>query len=93
MIELIIGILLAISTHTACDLGKPTDYYAWVDAHPDYSVAWTWTVASGLSTREDGDFWLMTDKGDGYYLFKFAKPIDDTIATGASHGECFRQVS
>lgn len=86
MIELVIGILLAISTHTACDLGKPVDYYAWVDAHPDYSVPMT------LSTPADGDYWLMSD-GESYYLFKFAQPIEDTIATGASHGECFRKVS
>lgn len=85
MIELLIGVLLAISTHTACDLGTPTDYYQWIDAHPDYSVPMT------LHTDSNEDYWLMSD-GQEYYLFKFKEPIDDTIASGASHGECFRDV-
>ena len=86
MIELIIGILLAISTGTACDIGKPADYYSWIEAHPDYKVPMT------LSTPDHGDYWLMSADGE-YYLFKFKEPIEDTIASGASHGECFRKVS
>ena len=84
MIELLLGILLAISTNTACDYGKPADWYAWVDAHPAYRVI-------DLSSREHGDIWLMSDEG-AYYLFKFTEPIAATIASGASHGECFRYV-
>lgn len=85
MIELIIGILLAISTHTVCDMGKPVDYYKWLDAHPDSTIPMT------LSVPGDTDYWLMSD-GTDYYLFVFKQPIDDTIATGASHGACFRDV-
>jgi len=85
MIDLLIRILLAIATHTACDIGKPADYYAWVDAHPDY------TIEATMSIPDDSDYWLMSDSHH-YYLFKFAQPIDDTIASGASHGECFREV-
>ena len=84
MIELLLGLLLAISTNTACDYGKPADWYAWVAAHEDYH-------AMDLSSPEHGDIWLMSDEGE-YYLFKFAEPIADTIASGASHGECFRYV-
>lgn len=86
MLELVIGVLISISTHTACDMGKPVDYYAWVNAHPDYTVPMT------LHTDNNEDYWLMSD-GTDYYLFKFKQPINDTIATGASHGECFRKVS
>lgn len=85
MIELLIGLLLAISTHTACDMGKPANYYKWVDAHPDYTVPMT------LHTDANEDYWLMSD-GQEYYLFKFIQPIEDTIDTGASHGACFRDV-
>lgn len=84
MIEILLGVILAISTNTACDYGKPADYYAWVDAHPNYHVM-------DLSSKEHGDIWMMDDEGE-YYLFKFKQPIDDTIASGASHGECFRYV-
>lgn len=86
MIELVIRVLLAISTHTACDIGQAADYDAWVYAHPDYSVPMT------LSFPDDTDYWLMSD-GEHYYLFKFAQPIEETISSGASHGECFRKVS
>lgn len=83
MINLLIAILLAISTGTACDMGDPADYYAWVDANPDYNVPMT------LNTDE-GDYWLMEADGT-YYLFKFA---DDDALDGAEnqHGACFRMV-
>ena len=61
------------------------DYYAWVDAHADYRVAWS---SEGTIF---GDYWLMEDQGQ-YLMFKFKQPIDDTIASGASHGECARLV-
>lgn len=87
MIELLLGVLLAISTNTACDYGKPADYYGWVNTHPYYSVM-------DLSTPEHGDIWLMSDGDDfdGYYLFKFKKPIAETIGSGEDHGECFQYV-
>lgn len=85
MIELILRIVLAIATGSGCQIGKPADYYAWVDAHPDYKVQLT------LSTQMEGDWWLMV-AGDENLLFKFAEPLEDTIPTGASHGECARMV-
>ena len=83
MIELILRVVLAIATNTACN-GQQVDYYAWVNDHPDYSVPLTLSV-------ESGDYWLMC-AGDDCNLFHFAEPIADTIATGASHGDCFRHV-
>lgn len=83
MTELIIRVLLAIATNTACD-GHKVDYYAWIEAHPDYSVPMTLSV-------ESGDYWLMC-AGDDCNLFHFTEPIADTIATGASHGDCFVRV-
>jgi hypothetical protein len=87
MIEILIGVLLAISTNAACDYGKPADYYAWMDKHESYHVM-------DLSTPEHGDIWLISDRDhfDGYYLFKFKKPIAETIGSGEDHGECFRFV-
>jgi len=85
MIEIVLGVLLSISTHTACDLGKPVDYYAWVNAHPDYSAPMT------ISVPDDTDYWLMSD-GVEYYLFKFKQPIAQTIGSGEDHGSCFRDV-
>lgn len=85
MIGLLIRLYFAIAIHNACNIGKPTGYYDWVNAHPDYTVAWS------LESKVWGDYWLMSAEGK-YYLFKFAKPIEDTIASGASHGECFREV-
>lgn len=85
MIELLLRVLLAIATHGGCDMGKASDYYSWVDAHPDYKVPMT------LSTQDAGDWWLMEADGE-YLLFKFAEPLEETIPTGASHGECARIV-
>jgi len=84
MIELILRVVLAIATNSACDMGKPADYYGWVNAHPDYKVPMT------LST-ESGDWWLMVDDGENL-LFHFAEPLEMTIPTGASHGDCARMV-
>lgn len=85
MIELILRVVLAIATNSACQMGRAEDYYTWIDAHPDYSVPMT------LST-EKGDYWLMCAGDNDCNLFHFAKPIENTIATGASHGDCFRHV-
>lgn len=85
MIEILLGVLLAISTNTACDYGKPVDWYAYTEAHPYYHH---WD----LSSKEYGDVWLIDDYDGEYYLFVFAQPIADTIATGASHGKCFQYV-
>lgn len=83
MIELMLRVLLAIATGGGCDMGKPVDYYQWVDAHPDYTVPMT------LETDVNGDWWLMSDEGE-YLLFKFATDIEDTLDSGTStvHGEC-----
>jgi glycosidase len=68
-------------------MGTSTDYYKWIDLHPDYTVPMT------LETDLEGDYWLMEADGQ-YYLFKFATDIDDTLDSGTSavHGECFRHV-
>ena len=85
MIGLLIRLYFAIAIHNACNIGKPTDYYGWVNEHPNYRVAWS------LESPVFGDYWIMT-VGQGYYLFKFKKPIAETIGTGEDHGECFREV-
>lgn len=85
MIDLILRIVLAIATRTACDLGTPADYYAWVEEHPDYRVP------LALETEDRGDYWLMEADGE-YLLFKFAEPLAETMPSGASHGECARIV-
>ncbi len=87
MIGLLIRLYFAIAIHNACNIGKPVDYYPWMaqPEHQEYRVAWS------MESRVFGDYWLMQfDKR--YFLFKFKQPIVDTIASGASHGECFREV-
>jgi hypothetical protein len=83
MIELMLRVIIAIMAGTGCDMGKPVDYYQWMDRHPDYKVPMT------LSTQDAGDWWLMSDDGE-YILFKFAEPLEISIPTGQSHGECAR---
>lgn len=85
MIGLLIRLYFAIAVNNACTIGVATDYYAWVDAHPSYRVAWS------LESPIFGDYWLMQDGGETM-LFKFKEPINQTISTGASHGACFRKV-
>lgn len=85
MIGLLIRLYFAIAIHNACNIGKPVDYYAWMATHQDYTVVWY------MESPVFGDYWLMQfDKR--YMLFKFKQPIDETIDSGASHGECFREV-
>lgn len=86
MIGLLIRVLFAISIHNACNIGVPIDYYYWVNEHPDYAVAWS------LESPVWGDYWIMT-ASDKFYLFKFKQSIVSTIDSGASHGECFREVN
>lgn len=86
MLIIIIRTLLAIGLQSACHVGTDADYYAWVDAHADYRVAWS------LESRILGDYWLMQSGAD-VMLFKFAKPIEDTVSSGASHGACFRKMN
>lgn len=86
MIKLIVSLLLAINTHSMCEIGKPVDYYAWMAVHQNYRVAWS------FESRVFGDYWLMQADND-LMLFKFKEPIEDTIVSGASHGECFRQLA
>lgn len=84
MIGLIIQVLLAIATSKTCSIGQPVDYYAWVNAHPNYHIAWS------TEGHPWGDYWIMQGDDGENLLFKFKQPIADTIATGASHGECAR---
>lgn len=85
MIILLIKLYIAIAMQTSCSMGQPADFYRWIDVHYDYRVAWS------MESRVFGDYWIM-QAGDDLMLFKFAEPIEDTIASGASHGECFRRL-
>jgi len=82
---LILKVLIAIYNGQACQIGQEADFYSWVYAHPNY------VVVKAFEMNVYGDYWLMSDDGE-YYLFKFKEPIEQTIASGASHGECFRRV-
>lgn len=87
MIDLLIAILIALSTHTACDLGTDAgDWYTWAHDHPDMQ-----TVAT-LET-DQGDVWLYYDElSDTYLLFVFREDVSDTLAAGRHdpHGQCVR---
>lgn len=87
MINLLIMILMAMSTGKVCDLGKPTDYYAWVDAHP-------YRVVQQFNIPDYKPVWLMQDS-DGndpnYYLFEFKEK--DALNGGQNqHGDCFQDL-
>ena len=89
MINLLISILIALSTGTACDLGTDAgDWYAYADAHPDMHTVATFETDSG-------DIWLYYDEpSDDYLLFVFREDVSDTLASGRSdpHGKCVRLV-
>lgn len=87
MIELLIAILIAMSTGTACDLGAETDWYTWAHEHQDASTVATFETDSG-------DVWLY-EADDEYLLFVFKDDISDTLASGRGdvHGKCARVVT
>lgn len=87
MIDLLITILIALSTGTVCDLGIETDWYSWAEAHPDASTVMT-------AETDEGDVWLYEDNGE-YLLFVFREDISDTLSAGRHdpHGKCARAVS
>ena len=84
MINLLIMILMAMSNGTTCQLGAPTDYYVWVNAHPDYVVAHEFNLEGYKPV------WLMQADGE-YYVFEFAK-MDALTGGSNQHGDCFRDV-
>lgn len=89
MIDLLIAILVAMSTDTVCDLGEPVEWYTWGHEHPDAR-----TVATVES--DSGDMWLYHDNATGeYVMFVFKDDISDTLAAGRGdvHGKCAREVT
>lgn len=87
---LALKILIAIYNGRACQIGTPTDFYKWMDAHPNYVVAKT------FETPSKGDYWLVRDCHDGqdYELIAFWDDISDNIEyTSIFHAKCFRKVN
>lgn len=83
---LIFKVLIAIYNGRACQIGQPTDFYAWMDAHPNY------VVARVFETPTRGDYWLVEDQGN-YELIAFWDDISDNLYnTSIFHVKCFRKV-
>lgn len=83
---LIFKVLVAIYNGRACQVGQPTDFYRWMDAHPNY------VVVKSFETPSRGDYWLIEDQGD-YELIAFRDDISDNIAhTSVFHARCMRKV-
>jgi hypothetical protein len=88
MIDLLIAILIALKTGTACDLGQPIDdWYAYVAENPSLSRIDKFEF--GIEGVDDA--WLY-EVDSGYVLFVFRERVDDVIASGRSdpHGRCAR---
>lgn len=88
MIELLIAILLALSSGTACDLGQPVDWYDWARHHDDADVILTVQGVPGVA-----DAWVY-QAGDEILLFVFRERISDVTAAGRydPHGACARLI-
>jgi len=87
MLNLLIMILMAMSTGTECQLGTPVDYYAWVKIHQ-------YTVVHSFNIPNYRPIWLMQD-ADGndpdMYLFVF-KEKDALNGGKDEHGACFQDL-
>lgn len=82
----ILKVLIAIYNGHACQIGTPTDFYGWMDAHPNYKVV------RSFETPNKGDYWLVEDEGD-YELLAFWDDISSSLEyTSVFHAKCFRRV-
>lgn len=89
MIAVLIRVIIAIYSGRACQIGIPTDFYSWMDAHPDY------VVVKAFETDTHGDYWLVKDSHDGqdYELIAFIDDISSNLYyTSVFHARCFRKV-
>ena len=75
LIWLILKVLIAIYHGQACQVGQPTDFYGWMDTHPNY------VVVRVFETPSRGDYWLVKDSHDGqdYELIAFMDDISSNL--------------
>lgn len=85
VINVIIAILIAMSTDSACQLGTPVDWYEWADVEGD-----TAELVMTLETDKSGDVWVYQEADGDYLVFVFREDIDSVLASGRSdpHGKC-----
>jgi len=87
---LIFKVLVAIYNGQACQMGQPTDFYGWMNDHPNY------VVVKSFETPERGDYWLVKDSHEGqdYELITFIDDISSNLEyTSVFHVKCFRQIN
>ena len=89
MIEIVITILLAMSTGTACELGTEVDWYQWIDDNGR-----TAKIIMTLEPNDAQDAWLYQEVDGDYLLFVYREKIEATLDSGRSdvHGECARLI-
>lgn len=89
MLDIVIAILIALSTGTVCELGVETDWYAWADEHGR-----TAKIVMTLELPETNDVWLYQEADGDFLLFVFREKIQATLDSGRSdpHGECARTI-
>lgn len=89
MLEVVIAVLIALSTGTACELGTSVDWYKWV--HENDNTA---KRIMGVYPKDNQDAWLFQEANGDYLLFVFREKVDETLASGRSdpHGECARVI-
>ncbi len=89
MIQVIIAILLALSTHTACDLGTPIDWREWANSAEAETAQRVFTIQTPFDD-DLGDAWLYETPEHSYILFVFRENVQEVLDSGRSdpHGEC-----
>lgn len=85
MIEILIALLIALSTDTACELGTEVNWYDWAAEHGKTADRFM-----TLETDDDGDVWVYKEEDGDYLIFVFMEDIDEVLEAGRSdpHGEC-----
>lgn len=90
MLLIILKVLIVIYNGQACQVGQETDFYGWMNAHPNY------VVERSFETSHNGDYWLVKDSYDGtdYELIVFIDDLSDNMNdTSIFHAKCFRKIS
>lgn len=85
MLQMLIAILLGLSTGTACDMGTPVNWYEWSKGDGQTS-----RLILRVEPDDAPDTWVFQEADGDYLVFVFREKIDDVLAEGRSdpHGEC-----
>lgn len=85
MLQVMIAVMIALSTGTACDLGEEVNWYDWAKGEGQSAK-----IIMRAEPTDNQDAWLFQEADGDYLLFVFREKISDTLDAGRSdpHGEC-----